>query len=186
MKICFTGDSISAGVDISTRQSRSVGDYIAYQLKDTLSRNITYPSDGIDEQTIRWNQISENEKLEFDYIISMNGNNDGLEKITSDYPAFFTLIKNEVKASCRIIQLSMSPYGGVEALDSRNVRNAALLSLENIDAFVVEHTSYLDDGTNNVKAAFYRSVSDKLHLNVAGRIIVADAVVQKMRELKWI
>lgn len=202
MKICFTGDSISHGVDSGIRAPRTIGDLIAFQIKNTQCRNICYPSDGIDEQTTRWNQISESEKLEFDYVISMNGNNDmnastDVSTLMGEYHTFFDMIIADTKPSCKIIICTMTPAYDVyiaqgEAwLTKRNeineaLRNEGVNAINRGNAYVSEHTTYLDDGEGSLKEEYWNNAGDHLHTNVAGRIIIADAVVQKMRELKWI
>lgn len=186
MKICYMGDSISASVESGIRQPRSIGDYVSFQINNTESRNTTYPSDGLEEQEVRWDQISDSEKLTFDYIISQNGYNNSSTEIAALYQTFFDRVRTEIKSSCKIIQVTVTPYGGAVGLSERLAKNVNLLALTGIDAFVTEHMAYLDDGDNNLKSPYYATDKDRLHLSVAGRIVVADCVVQKMRELKWI
>lgn len=189
IKICITGDSISANPYSSAIHPLSLGDFLAMQIPNCKTRNITYPSDDIALQTMRWNQLTSQEKLSFDFIISMNGNNDGYETMKNDYPTFFALIRTQIKPSCKIVSLTLTPAGGASGLTSRNNKNGfvggtatpSLLGI--VDVFVTDHTSYLDDGTNVMKTKYWATSLDPLHINPAGLEVIADSVFQKLKSL---
>lgn len=192
IEICFTGDSIAASVELGTRQPRGIGDYMARQIKGCKVRNIAWPGDGIDEQTIRWNQISADQKLRFDFVISMNGNNDLQTTIENDYPAFWAMVKSQIKPSCKIISLKLTPYGGAAGAAERLGKNNYVTGISTpsmavyADVFVIDHTTYMDDGNNNLKSPYYLNEGDRIHLSPSGREVVADSVVQKMKLMGWI
>jgi lysophospholipase L1-like esterase len=204
MKICVTGDSIAHGIDFGIRKPRTIGDFLTYQLKKSVVRDICYPSDGIALQTIRWNQISSNEKLEFDYIISMNGNNDMnkdtvVSTLMATYRTFFNTIRSQTKAGCKIIMLTMIPAYSTYAVASGNaaawvakrseintaLHNEGVNAFSGMDAYINEHSVYMDDGAGTLKSIYYMSTGDKLHLSEAGRECIADFIVQKMKSLNW-
>lgn len=191
IKICLTGDSISSNPYSGILSPVNIVDFISFQIPQVTQRNITYPSDNIALQTIRWNQLTDEEKLSFDFIISMNGNNDTLATMQSSYQAFFDMLRSEIKTSCKIIALTMTPYGGAEKLEERTARNNFILgngtpALTGIDAYVTGHTSYLDDGTNTLKTEYWASPTDRLHINPAAMEVIADFIVAKMKEMGWV
>lgn len=201
IKICITGDSISSaharqGVD-------TIGEYIARQVTNCKVRDICYPSENVSQQTNRWNQINSAEKLEFDYVFCMNGHNDN-KAVTADivtlYQSFYNLIKAQTKASCKLILLTLTPCretaGTTEEqratwevswLAFNNAkRGIGSIVFTNTDGYVDEHTNYLDNGAKSLKTEYHSSITDHLHMNAKGIEVVADACVQKLRNLNLV
>lgn len=204
IKICFTGDSISSA--LAANAINTVGEYIARQIPNCTVRDICYPSDALSNQTTKWNGLSDAEKLEFDFVFSMNGHNDVNKSTTftagsgviGAYDTFYALLRSKVKSSCKIFSLTSTPCLETEAVGDRAAYSAMWIlfndakrglgstPISGFDYYIDEHTTYLDNGSQSLKSAYYASGTDKLHMNAAGIKVVADACVQKLRALNLI
>lgn len=199
LKICLTGDSIARGVD-STGNNYSVAELIANEV-GCEQVTIAFPADNTAQQLVRWDALSNEEKQSFDYIINCNGNNIAANPATAHKTSvdlYQTLMNNLIadkKESCKIICCTMTPsqsyheaiYAGTftseQVLAKRQSMNEAIAGLgvypvTGQDLLVLSYTDLLSDGNYSLKEEYYANGSDSLHVNEAGRQVMADEIIK--------
>jgi hypothetical protein len=191
-KICVTGDSISHGVD----GLDTLGQIISNKT-GCRQNTIAWPSEGTVEQKVRWDALSVNEKLSFDYVINWNGNNiinwnTAVSVSVDAYMVLMNAIIAETKPSCKIIVCTLTPaqdtyaalYPGheVDVLANRQSFNEALKGngstpVTGQKLLQMQSTSNLDDGAYSLKSMYWNNSGDHLHVNLLGRNVMADDVI---------
>lgn len=199
-KICLLGDSIARGVD-STGENKSVTQLISEALYGMPYTNLATPSDGSDEQLAKWNALTEEERQSFDYVINVSGNNDisylsPIATSTAKYQATMDAIVADKKASCKVIVCTLTPaqshyvevYEGhdAEILANRQAMNDAIIGkginrITGQDLICTAHTQLLDDGAYSPKEEYWANGIDDLHLNEAGRQVIANEIIKVMQ-----
>lgn len=194
IKICVTGDSIVRGVD----GGLNVAEILASLDSRLLATNIAEPSEGTVEQLGHWDDLTTDQKQSFDYIISVNGNNiiNYLTPVATSITMYQTLIDNikeDIKSNCKIIVCTLTPaqdvfvaiYPGhdAEILANRQGFNEAVKGngtspLTKSDLLITSFTDSLDDGAYSLKSEYWRTSGDHLHPNVAGRTVIANAILE--------
>jgi len=203
LKICLTGDSISHGMDASG-DNFSVAELIANEI-GCEQVTIAYPADNTDQQLVRWDALSNEEKQSFDYIINCNGNNIAANPETADSTSaalYQTLMDNLIadkKSDCKIICCTMTPaqsfyedlyegtYSPEQVLAKRQAMNQSIKGLgdnpiNGQDLLVTSYTTDLDDGEYSLKSIYYGNVTDDLHPNEAGRQVMATAILDCIKK----
>lgn len=201
-KICLTGDSIAHGMD-AEGPNYNVAELIAAVL-GCQQVSIAYPGEGTVEQQVRWDALTAEEKLSFDFIININGNNIASNPGTANavsvefYQNFMDVMRADIKSSCKIVCCTMIPaaahydelleeYDHADVVLKRETFNESIRgegeeAITGQDLLVVSHTTDLSNGDYDLAEEYWANGWDTLHPNEAGRQVIADAVIKILRQ----
>ena len=132
---------------------------------------------------------------DYDVVIMQIGLNDiypasHTETILNNYQSFVDYIRSVVSFRCKIYVSQMLPCkqrfinlygevnGGLSYQRWLDLNYAIANTITNVDGRITSHVAILNDGNDNLKAEY--DTGDRVHENVAGRQIIANAWRDKL------
>ena len=132
---------------------------------------------------------------DYDVVIMQIGLNDiypasHTETILNNYQSFVDYIRSVVSVRCKIYVSQMIPCkqrfidlfgevnGGLSYQRWLDLNYAIANTITNVDGRITSHVAVLNDGNDNLKAEY--DTGDRVHENVAGRQIIANAWLDKL------
>lgn len=194
--VCIIGNSIVAGVAQGMVSWMGVDDLLRFQGRWNFTK-IAFPAENITQQRARWATLSSALKLTFDYVVTLDGHNDtnstfAIADWATKYQGQIDDIRAAIKASCKIISMTLTPcrdvyidiYGAVPGeaayqkwlLVNEAIRGEGANAITGADTIITGHTDYLNDGTGSMKDIYWTAPTDHLHPNRAGKDVIADFI----------
>ncbi len=175
LSICFLGDSTMATYN-------GYAQYTLFNMYTQFSTyNIATVGDEILLQKAKWEAITAEQKLLFDYVLVQIGLNDiaaSTAQFILDYQALIDQIKADIKASCKIVVSTMTPCFGwytdpaaqQKYLDDNiAIAGGGASPITGYNYCNTLNTTLLADPPNYMAAIY---AYNELHPNNAGRLII--------------
>lgn len=177
LSIAFVGDSTMGD------HASGNGQYIYFNRVTQFSTyNIATTGDTINNQLTKWNLITTEQRLLFDYVLVQVGLNDlanSVQVFSEYYQTLIDKINADTKDGCKIVVSTMTPCFGFftdpvvrqKWIDSNiAIAGGGTYAVTGFDYANLLNTSLLNDGSNFLLPAY--DSGDGLHPNSSGRQVI--------------